>query len=229
MFSLKDNKAPGPYGFNSGFFKKAWSVVGADVLSAIRSFFCSGKLLKQVNATAISLIPKIPNPSQVKDFRPISCCNTIYKCIAKIIANRIKVVLPSVISENQSAFVAGRRISDNILLCQELMRNYHRSGGAPRCALKIDLMKAYDTVRWDFMVEVLRSFGFPERMVGWIRECMTSPMFYVSINGELSGFFPGGRGLRQGDPMSPYLFVLAMEVLSGLFRKMVLQQGFRFH
>ena len=229
MFSLKDNKAPGPDGFNSGFFKKAWSVVGDDVLFAIKSFFSSGKLLKQVNATTIALIPKVSNPSQVKDFRPISCCNTIYKCIAKLIADRVKIVLPSVISPNQSAFVAGWRISDNILLCHELVRNYHRNGGVPRCALKVDLMKAYDTVRWDFMIEVLRMIGFPEKMVVWIRECMTTTMFSVSINGELNGFFPGGRGLRQGDPLSPYLFVLAMEVLSGLLHKMALERNFKFH
>ena len=117
LFFLKDNKGPGPDGVSLGFFKKSWSVVGADVTRAIRSFFRSGRLLKEVNATYITLIPKVPNPSQVKDFRPISCCNTIYKCIAKIIADRIKVVLPSVVSPNQSTFITGRHISDSILLC----------------------------------------------------------------------------------------------------------------
>ena len=182
-----------------------------------------------MNATSLALIPKISNPNHVKDFQPILCCNTIYKCISNIIANRIKMVLPSVVSPNQSAFVEGRRISDNIFLCQELMRNYHRGNGSPRCALKVDLMKAYDTVRWDFMIEVLRTFGLPERMLGWIEECMTTTMFSVSINGELNGFFAGGRGLRQGDPLSPYLFVLAMEVFSGLLRKMTIERDFNYH
>ena len=229
LFSLKDNKAPGPDGYNATFFKKAWSVVGDDFLRAIRSFFSSGRLLKQVNATVVALIPKVPNPSTVGDFRPISCCNTIYKCIAKIIANRVQMVLPDVVSPFQSAFVAGRRISDNILLSQELLRNYHRDGGHPRCALKVDLMKAYDSVRWDFLVAILQILGFPEQMIAWISECISTPRFSISINGELNGFFASGRGLRQGDPMSPYLFVLAMEVFSGLMRIMEQESQFAYH
>ncbi|KAL5861835.1 hypothetical protein ACOSQ4_003131 [Xanthoceras sorbifolium] len=164
LFSLKDNKAPGPDGYNATLFKKAWSVVGDDVLHAIRSFFSSGRLLKQVNATMIALIPKVPNPSKVGDFRPISCCNTIYKCIAKIIANQVQMVLPD-IGPFQSAFVADKRISDNILLSRELLRNYHRDGAHPRCALKVNLMKAYDSVRWDFLVAILQIVGFPEQMI----------------------------------------------------------------
>jgi hypothetical protein len=186
------------------------------VLRAVKSFFESGRLLREVNSTAISLIPKVPNPTLLKDFRPISCCNTIYKCIAKILANRMKIVLPCLVGKFQTAFVKGRRIGDNILLAQELFRNYHRDKGSPRCAIKVDLMKAYDTVRWDFINNVLKIVGFPDTMVRWIMECVTTPWFSVNINGELNGYFPGGRGLRQGDPMSPYIFVLAMEAFSGL-------------
>ena len=97
LFSLKDNKAPGLDGFSVGFFKKSWSIVGLDTINASRSFFSRGRLLKQVNATTIHLIPKVPNPSKIKYFRPISCCNTIYKCIAKLIANRIKGVLSDLV------------------------------------------------------------------------------------------------------------------------------------
>ncbi|KAF5933090.1 hypothetical protein HYC85_029261 [Camellia sinensis] len=122
LWSLKPNKALGPDGFSAGFFKSAWSIVGKEVTLAIRSFFESGKLLTEVNNTTIALIPKVPNPVKVGDYRPISCCNTIYKCIAKIIANRIKVVLPDLIDPIQSAFVHWRRISDNIFSSQELMR-----------------------------------------------------------------------------------------------------------
>ncbi|XP_038975305.1 uncharacterized protein LOC120106373 [Phoenix dactylifera] len=201
MFSLKDNKAPGPDGFSAGFFKKAWKIVGADV----------------------------QNPTKVKDFRPISCCNTVYKCIAKLIANRVKVVLSRLVGPFQTAFVASRRISDNIILCQELMRNYHRSGGSSRCALKVDLMKAYDSVQWNFLLAVLRVMGFSDRVVRWIAECISTTRFSISINGELHGFFPGGRGLRQGDPMSPYLFVLAIEVFSSLMANMVRDSGFKYN
>lgn len=154
LFSLKSNKAPGLDGLFAYFFKKAWSIVGELVLRAVKSFVESGRLLREVNSTAISLIPKVPNPTLLKDFRPISCCNTIVKCIAKIPANRMKIVLR--VGKFQTAFVKGRRIGDNILLAQELFRNYHRDKGSPRCAIKVDLKKAYDTVQWDFINNVLK-------------------------------------------------------------------------
>lgn len=140
----------------------------------------------------------------------------------------MKIVLPCLVGKFQTAFVKGRRIGDNILLAQELFRNYHRDKGSPRCAIKVDLMKAYDTVRWDFINNVLQIVGFPDTMVRWIMECVTTPWFSVNINGELNGYFPGGRGLRQGDPMSPYIFVLAMEAFSGLLDNSIGQLKFHW-
>ena len=115
---------------------------------AIVDFFSSGCLLREINCTILSLVPKVPNPSSMHDYRPISYCNTIYKCISKIIATRIKRCLPYIISTAQVAFVHGRSIADNILLTQELMKNYDLDSGPPRCALKIDLKKAYDSISW---------------------------------------------------------------------------------
>jgi hypothetical protein len=100
-------------------------------------------MLKEMNATSIYLVLKVANPTRLTDFRPITCCNTVYKCIAKILACRIKAVLPSLVGSYQTAFIFGRRISDNILLSQELMKGYHKSTGPARCAMKVDLMKAY--------------------------------------------------------------------------------------
>ncbi|KAI9174132.1 hypothetical protein LWI28_012433 [Acer negundo] len=229
-FSLHPNKAPGPDSFNAHFFKKTWDIVGEDVINAIQEFFRSGHLLKELNATIISLVPKVPNPSMMKDFRPIFCCNTLYKIIAKIITNRIKPCLPDIISPSQSAFVAGRSIGDNILLAQELMRNYHTDIGCPRLALKVDLMKAFDMVDWGFLLETLAAFHFQPRVIKWIKACLTTPKFSISLNGELAGFFSGKRGLRQGDPMTPYLFVIAMEVLSKiLVNRIADSHSFKFH
>ncbi|GJU26415.1 putative RNA-directed DNA polymerase, eukaryota, reverse transcriptase zinc-binding domain protein [Tanacetum coccineum] len=126
--------------------KKAWEAVGSDVCNAVQDFFLNGKLLKEVNHTIIALLPKVSTPSRVNDYRLSSCCYVIYKCISKIITNRIKDGLDDIVSENQLAFVPGWSILDNILLTQELMHTYHLNKGQPCCAIKIDIQKAYDTV-----------------------------------------------------------------------------------
>jgi hypothetical protein len=229
LFSMKANKAPGPNGFSTDFFKAAWSVVGSDVVAAIKGFFLSGLLLKEVNATILTLVPKKINPSSMGDFRPIACCNVIYKCITKIIANRMLPLLGDLVSINQSAFIPNRSIFENVLLAQEIVRNYHKETGKPRCAMKVDLMKAYDSVKWEFMIHCLHCFGFPTKFLNWIKECITSPRFSVCLNGTLVGYFERKKGLRQGDPLSPYLFVLAMEVFSRIMAEYTSKSGFKFH
>ncbi|XP_022030699.1 uncharacterized protein LOC110931622 [Helianthus annuus] len=195
MFSMGSDKAPGPDGFTAGFFKNAWPIVGDEVSKAVIDFFATGKLLRELNHTLIVLIPKTSSPSVVTDYRPIACCNVLYKCISKIVADRIKGVLNDIVSVNQSAFVPGRKISDNILLTQELMHNYHRNIGPPKCAFKVDIQKAYDTVDWAFLKNIL-----------------------------------GKRGLRQGDPISPYLFTLVMEILTAILQQTVrIDSSFKFH
>ncbi|XP_021991414.1 uncharacterized protein LOC110888182 [Helianthus annuus] len=229
MFSIGENKAPGPDGFTSAFFKHSWDIVGDEVTNAILDFFQNGKLLKQVNHTILALVPKKDTPNSVIDYRPISCCNVLFKCISKIITDRIKGSLEGLVSINQSAFVPGRKISDNILLTQELMHNYHLNRGPARCAFKIDIQKAYDTVNWSFLETILKRFGFHCKMVKWIMTCVTTVSYSLSINGELHGYFTGKRGLRQGDPLSPYLFTLVMEVLTLLLQKAALHPSFKFH
>ncbi|XP_021979830.1 uncharacterized protein LOC110875946 [Helianthus annuus] len=230
MFSIGENKAPGPDGYTSAFFKNSWDIVGDEVTKAVLDFFDNGKMLQQINHTIIALVPKNPSPNSVTDYRPISCCNVIYKCISKILTDRIKGSLDYLVDINQSAFVPGRKITDNILLTQELMHNYHLNIGPPRCAFKIDIQKAYDTVSWSFLEDVLHAFGFHQKMVKWIMVCVTNVSYSLSINGNLYGYFKGKRGLRQGDPISPYLFTLVMEVLTLLLKKVAYSSNaFRFH
>lgn len=137
IFDIGDIRASGPYVYSSKKFKKAWPIIGKDVCSTIREFFNNGKLLGELNATLITLIPKIKSPNKVSNFRPITCYNVLYKGISKIITNRIKLV--KLVSLNQSAFIPGRLIQDNILLTHELLKGYNRSGGVKRCAMKIDI------------------------------------------------------------------------------------------
>ncbi|GKE98473.1 RNA-directed DNA polymerase, eukaryota, reverse transcriptase zinc-binding domain protein, partial [Tanacetum coccineum] len=146
ILSIDDNKAPGPDGYTAKFFKKAWHMIGNDVCMDVKEFFAKGKLLRELNATLITLVPKISAPSKVTDFRPIACCNVAYKCISKIITNRIKGVLNSIVDKNQSAFIPERQITDNILLTQEFLKGYNCANGPKRCSMEIDIQKAYDIV-----------------------------------------------------------------------------------
>lgn len=153
--SMPRNKSPGPDGYTVEFFLAAWQIIGSLFVSAVQEFFHSEQLLKQLNATTLALVPKIPQPVKVTDYRPIACCNTVYKCVSKILANRLKMFLPYLISPNQSVFIAGRRIMDNILLAQEVIKDYGRNGGNPRCTIKLDIKKAFDSVNWQFILNVL--------------------------------------------------------------------------
>ncbi|GJW82256.1 RNA-directed DNA polymerase, eukaryota, reverse transcriptase zinc-binding domain protein [Tanacetum coccineum] len=218
-----------PDGYTACFFKKAWKVVEKDICDAVKDFFLNGKMLKEINSIIISLVPKMNTPQKVSDFRPIACCNVLYKIISKILTERIKSGLKKVVNVNRSAFIPGRQIQDNILICQELLRGCKRKNGAKRCALKIDLQKAYDTVNWSFLECILRKFRFHEKMVQWVIDCITTSSFSICVNGYPYGYFKGTRGLKQGDPISPYLFTLVMEVLSLLMAKNTQNNFFKYH
>ncbi|GKA19883.1 hypothetical protein Tco_0699798 [Tanacetum coccineum] len=157
-FSMGDDKSPGPDGYTAALFKEAWPIISDDVTKVVQEFFVNGTLLKNLNHTIIALVPKVGSPTRINDYRHISCCNVIFKCISKIISDRMKKSLAYLVSPKQYAFISGRRISDNILLTHELMHNYHLDRGPPRCAFKVDIQKAYDTVDWVFLKDVLVGF-----------------------------------------------------------------------
>ncbi|CAN1241083.1 Transposon TX1 uncharacterized 149 kDa protein [Linum perenne] len=219
LFSLGADKSPGPDGFTVQFYKTSWETIGQEIILAVQSFFDKGELPHQVNATTLTLIPKVLNADEFKNFRPISCCNVLYKCITKVIATRIGRILPWIISPSQSAFIKGRLISDNILLAHELVNSYHKKQVSPRCVVKIDLTKAFDSVCWTALLNVMAALGFPSKLINWIRVCLSTARFSVNINGGSCGYFEAKRGVRQGDPLSPIMFVIIMEVLHALLAR----------
>lgn len=177
-------------------------------------------MLKEVNSSFIVLIPKNNSPSTVNHFRPISLCNTVYKVIAKILVSRLMPLLANLVSPYQSTFIPDRWIAKNQLIVQELLHSFKRrkvKGGF--VAVKVDLQKAYDRVNWTFLKEVLIKFGFHEIFINWIMQCMSTVSFSILLNGGISKHFLPTRGLRQRDPLSPYLFILCQEVPSRLIER----------
>ncbi|KAL0455373.1 UNVERIFIED_CONTAM: hypothetical protein Slati_0876500 [Sesamum latifolium] len=145
FFDISEDSAPGPDGYPSAFYKAAWPEIGADLCAAITEFFHSGRLLKQINATLLVLILKVQLPVRVSDYRPIACCNVIYKVITKILVRRMQQILHLLIDHTQTTFVPGRSISDNVFLAQEVLAGYNQARLPPRCTIKVDIQKAYDS------------------------------------------------------------------------------------
>lgn len=173
-----------------------------------------------VNQTCITLIPKVKKPSTMKQFRPISLCNTIYKIVSKTIAIRLREVLPPIISEEQSAFIKGRLITDNVMITYELLHKLRGKRSRKHgCSLKLDMSKTYDGVNWDFIELMMRKMRFPAAMINTIIDFISLVRYSVKINGELHGTIFPQRGLLKGDPLSSYLFIICSEGLSSLIHQ----------
>ncbi|RVX20087.1 Transposon TX1 uncharacterized 149 kDa protein [Vitis vinifera] len=220
LSDLGKDKAPGPDGFTMAFWLFSWELVKVEIMGFFKEFHERGRFVKSLNATFLVIVPKRGGAEDLKDFRPISLVGSLYKLLAKVLANRIKKVLGKVISESQNAFVEGRQILDAVLIANEAVDSRLKDNvGGVLC--KLDIEKAYDRVSWSFLLAVLKEMGFGQRWIKWIDWCISTVKFSVLINGSPSGFFQSTRGLRQGDPLSPYLFVIAMEVFSSMMRRAI--------
>ncbi|GLT87684.1 hypothetical protein SLE2022_057510 [Rubroshorea leprosula] len=216
--SCAGSKAPGPDGYNFNFLKLFWNCIKEDFVNFFREFHQHSRLVKGLNSSFLALIPKKLSPRELKDFRPISLIGCMYKLLAKVLANRLKVVMPEIIGEAQSTFVGGRQLVDSVLVLNEAVDEV-RMRKKSAFIFKADFQKAYDCVNWSFLDGMMDGFGFGAKWRGWIMECLSTVRVSVMVNGSPTEEFIVEKRLRQGDPLSPFLFLMVVEGLNGLVKK----------
>ncbi|GJT38736.1 RNA-directed DNA polymerase, eukaryota [Tanacetum coccineum] len=212
VWGCASSKAPGPDGFNFNFIKTFWNIIKIEFLECIRFFETSGRLANRCNPSFIVLIPKRKDPLGFGNYRPISLIGCVYKIIYKILANRLAKVIDTVISPNQAAFISGRQILDGVLVANEIIR-MATIEESKLLLFKVDFEKAFDSVNWPFLLDTMRQMGFGSKWRSWISSCLSSASISILINGSPTKEFKLERGLRQGDPLSPFLFLIVAEAL----------------
>ncbi|XP_059668770.1 uncharacterized protein LOC132313844 [Cornus florida] len=221
LMEMAPLKAPGPDAVTPIFYQQYWDVIKGDLICFFNDFLEHGQLLKSLNATKVVLIPKVRVPTNIAQFRPISLCNVVMRLFIKILANRLKPLLASIISEEQSVFVPGRLITDNILIAHEVVHFLKTRAGRKNkfMAVKLDMAKAYDRVEWTYLRKVLNKLGFDDKWITVVMETVSTVSYSILLNGSAGDLFVPSRGVRQGNPLSPYLFLLCAEGLTKLINK----------
>ncbi|KAJ9548768.1 hypothetical protein OSB04_021311 [Centaurea solstitialis] len=207
-----NNKSPGPDGFTTGFLKKFWGIIKGDLMAALDWFWEKEDLSSGCNSSFVTLIPKNTRPIGLNDFRPISLVGILYKVLSKVLAGRLKAALENVISNVQSAFLKGRSILDGVLVANETV-SYLKSSRKKGLIFKVDFEKAYDSVSWDFLLDMLDKMGFGRKWRNWVGSCLRSSRISILVNGSPTEEFSMEKGIRQGDPMAPFLFLVVAEGL----------------
>lgn len=201
--SMNPTKAPCPDGAHALFFQKYWDIIGSEVSKLCLEVLNEGKDISPLNRTFISLIPKVQQPKKMEEYMPISLCSVAYKLIAKAIANRLKKVLGTIISQTQAAFVPGRLIIDKVVVGFEYIHaiNSKRNGKCGITTLKFDMREAYDIVEWSFLRKAMEGMRFSSNWIDRIMMCVETVRYSILINGIPSKEFTPRRGIRQGDPL----------------------------
>jgi hypothetical protein len=220
------NKSPGPDGFNFAFVKTFWALLKGEVRVMFDQFHGNACLPRGLLSFFITLIPKVARPSSLGEFRPISLLGCLYKIIAKVLAARLAKVMNSAVATTQSTFIKGRCLVDGVMVTNEVIDLAKRSDRS--CLiLKVDFEKAYDSVDWGFLEYMLRRFGFEGIWIDWMKACVFAGNLSVLVNGSPTSEINIQRGLKQGDPLAPFLFLLVAEGFAGLMRSAVEKNLFK--
>lgn len=226
VWQCGNDKSPGPDGVNFRFIKQFWHLMSTDIQKLLDDFHRQGYWPRGCNSSFITLVPKKENPQGLQDFRPISLIGCAYKIISKVLTNRIKSVLPAVIDDCQSAFLEGRGALDSIVVANEWLHDA-KTRKKKSMAFKVDFEKAYDSVQWNFLYYMMRRMNFNGKWIAWVKGCIESAKISVLINGSPGEEFAMGKGIRQGDPIAPFLFLIVAEGLNGLLRQALHSNDFK--
>ncbi|KAJ3701003.1 hypothetical protein LUZ61_004708 [Rhynchospora tenuis] len=219
VFTLGPDKSPGPDGLTARFIQQNWKIVGPEICTQVRSIFLNEEIPRDWLRCRVTLIPKSEEPLTPAEFRPISVGNILYRLVMKIIAIRLQPCLKTVIAQEQNAFVRGRCIADNIILVKEILHSFSLTKFKQKAfMLKADVNKAFDKLNWQFLTMAMAYLNIPQKIINIVVSSYSRAQVTININGRGDGFLTPTQGLRQGCPMSPYVFIISMEILSRMLK-----------
>jgi hypothetical protein len=217
IFEMKHNSAPGPDGFPAEFFQNFWDLIQMDILNLFKDFYVGNLNIERLNYGMVTLLPKVDNAVDMKNFRPICLLNVCYKIISKVLNNRLASCITKVISDSQYGFIKNRYIMDGVISLNEILHEVKRKNQSG-VVLKIDFEKAYDKVNWHFLYTMMEK-GFGSTWCDWVMRIVRGGKVAIKTNDTLGPYFTTHKGVRQGDPFSPLLFNLVVDGLACMIHK----------